>query len=471
MKKVFFFLFCIMVVSNLYAQTWTGTTSTSWNITTNWSPAVVPTGTSNVIIPGAVASNNWPVFAGNVTINSINMQTGSQLNVNGFTLTLNGANTSIYFTGATLNNSNGATDILINVNTGNLGYATYFRSNTVNDAIVFNLTGAVNSPFYEGDGAPANQYNGNASFNINDLLPVYISNFSPSQYNGSLTVNRTVAGSTNLFNAGGIITGNYFYTNNAGGSTFMGVIAAKTNISGTVNIAANDPSPAVFEMRRIVNQTTGGIINIQNTQGFYLEKDTLKVTSLSITGYRGNNYGHLLNNAITGNVTIADDASNSAGWATYIRSNTITGNTNFSINGTNGFYESDGVGTSNNYIGNLTCNAAGGTFNLAYGAALQCSGNLVINRTFAGETRAFNSGVSTIGGNFTYTNNTAGNTYLGNIAAKTSIAGTVNISANYATVNFFEMYRLKNQTTGGTINVQNSQGFYLEGDKIGRAHV
>ena len=87
MKKVFYLLFCIMVVSNLHGQTWTGTTSTSWNIPTNWNPTGVPTGASNVIIPGSVVSNNWPVFAGNVTINSINMQTGSQLNVNGFTLT------------------------------------------------------------------------------------------------------------------------------------------------------------------------------------------------------------------------------------------------------------------------------------------------------------------------------------------------------------------------------------------------
>ena len=139
MKKVFYLLFCIMVVSNLHGQTWTGTTSTSWNVSTNWNPTGVPTGASNVIIPGSVASNNWPVFAGNVTINSIDMRSGSQLNVNGFTLTLNGVNTNISFTGATLNNSNGATDIVINLNTGVGGYVTHFNSNTVNDAIIFNI--------------------------------------------------------------------------------------------------------------------------------------------------------------------------------------------------------------------------------------------------------------------------------------------------------------------------------------------
>ena len=179
MKKVLSLLFCIMVVSNLYSQTWTGNTSTSWNISTNWSPAIVPTGISNVIIPGSVASNNWPVFAGNVTINSITMQSGSHLDVNGFTLTLNGVNTNITFTGATLNNSNGATDIVINWNTGVGGYVSRFYSNTVNDAITFNITGT--NAFWEGDAAPANHYNGNVGFNINDVLTVYISYTAASQ--------------------------------------------------------------------------------------------------------------------------------------------------------------------------------------------------------------------------------------------------------------------------------------------------
>ncbi len=467
MKKAFYLLFSILVaVTNLNAQTWTGTTSTSWDISTNWSPVGVPISTSNVIIPGSVASGNWPVFASNVTINSINMQSGSQLNVNGFTLTLNGVNTYIYFTGATLNNSSGGTDIVINVYTGVSAYQTYFRSNTVNDAIIFNITGAANSPFYEGDVAPSNQYNGNASFNINGAVPVYISYAIPSQYNGNLTVTRTVAGSTSLFSAGGNITGNYTFTNNVGSSTSMGVTGTKTNIGGTVNITANYSSPGAFEMRRIVNHTTGGIINVQNSAGFHLEKDTLIVASLSITGYRGGGYGYLWNNAITGNVTIADDASYTGGYYTSISSNVITGNTSFSTNGSNSFYDAVSAGTGNNYIGNVTYNAAGGIMYIAWGAALQCSGNLTINRTVAGTTHAFNTGTSTITGNFSYTNNSAGNTYFGNAAAKTSIGGTVNIAANYTTPNFFEMYRLINQTGGGSINVQNSAGFNLSKDTL-----
>jgi len=466
MKKLFYFSVCLLVVSNLYAQTWTGTTSTSWDISTNWSPVGVPTGTSDVIIPGSLDSGNWPVFASNVSINSIDMQPGSQLDVNGFTLTLNGVNTYISFTGATLNNSNGATDIVINVHTGVSGYSTYFKSNTVNDAIIFNITGDASSPFYEGDAAPSNQYNGNASYNINDALPVYISQAVPSQYNGNLIVNRTVAGGTILFNAGGSITGNYTYTNNVGSSTIMGVTGNKTNIGGTVNITADYSSPGAFEMRRIVNHTTGGIINVQNSAGFHLENDTLIVTSLSITGYRGDGYAFLLNNAITGNVTTADDASYTGGYVTDIENNVITGNTSFSNNGTNRFYDALYGGTGNNYIGNVTYNSAGGDLYIAQSHALQCSGNLTINRTGAGTTYVFATATSTITGNFSYTNNSSGNTSLGNSSAKTSIGGTINIAVNYTTPNYFGMYRFINETGGGSINVQNSAGFDVRNDTL-----
>ena len=144
----------------------------------------------------------------------------------------------------------------------------------------------------------------------------------------------------------------------------------------------------------------------------------------------------------------------------------ITGNTSFSNNGTNAFYDAYDSNTGNNYIGNVTYNGAGGPLYIAYYAPLQCSGNLTINRTAAGITSAFNTGTSTIAGNFSYTNNTAGNTYIGNTLAKTSIGGTVNIAANYTTPNFFEMHRLINQTNGGSINVQNSAGFDVMNDTL-----
>ncbi|MBK8141256.1 MAG: hypothetical protein IPK57_09665 [Chitinophagaceae bacterium] len=114
----------------------------------------------------------------------------------------------------------------------------------------------------------------------------------------------------------------------------------------------------------------------------------------------------------------------------YIRNNVINGNSNFSNNGSNIFAEANVSGSGNIYNGNVIFNGGGaGNLLISYGAPLQCTGDLTISRTAAGLTSAFNSG-AVIGGNFTYTNNTAGETGFGNLANATTIGGTVNITAN-----------------------------------------
>ncbi len=456
-------LFFWMIINKSAAQTWNGLLSTDWNTSGNWAPANVPTTAGNVMIPGTVATGNWPVLAGNININSIQMQQGSQLDVNGFSVTISSINANNNFNGATLINSNAAADIEININTGSGGFITYFSSNTVNDNIVFNITGS--NLFSEQEG-PGNVYNGNSTFNINGSMMVLISYGAASLFNGNLTINRTVAGDTWLFYAGGQVNGNFSLTNNAGGLTGMGTFGASTLITGTINIAAiYTISPSHFEMFRVRNLNPGGTINIQNSEGFNFQGDTLLLSTLNITGYKGNNYAYLMGNRITGNINIADDASYSGGFYTYVRNNVINGNSTFSINGFNGFLEGDVAGTGNIYEGNVTFNGAGGALYISHGAALQCSGNLAIFRTAPGLTQAFNAGAY-IGGNFSYTNNTSGDTYLGNLAYKTNIGGTVNVNANYSSPNNFLMHRLANQTNGGSIHVQNSLGFSLQNDSL-----
>ncbi|MES2774112.1 MAG: hypothetical protein V4722_08000 [Bacteroidota bacterium] len=452
----------ILLFTAARAQTWNGSVSNNWNTPGNWTGGL-PTGASNVTIPGALAV--YPVLNSNVTINGITMNSGSRLDVNGFTLGLNSVNFFNNITGAILNNSNGATDIVLNINTGGGGYTTIFNSNTVNDAIIFNLTGT--NQLFEGNAAPANQYNGSVTFNIGGSMPVSIASGAASVFGGNLTVSRTVGGVTSLFAVGGTISGNYSFTNNSGGAIGMGNTTTKTNITGTINIACNYPAPATFDMYNITNQTTGGTINIQNPQGVFLQKDTLKVSSLSVTGYRGNTYAYIQNNSITGNSTFADDASYNTGYASYYRSNLFTGTTSISVNGPNAVYEAaSAAGEGNRYIGSttFTINSTAPVY-ISHTDTSQFDGNLTINRTAAGHTQAFNSS-GIVNGNFAYTNNTAGNTYFGNPANRTPISGTINIAANYSAVNFFEMYRLINQTTGGSINVQNSQGFNVQRDTL-----
>ncbi len=463
MKKIILPAFALLVCTLVHAQTWNGSVSTNWNTAGNWTGGLPGAG-SNVTIPGSVVSSNWPVLNSNVTINGITTSPGCQLNVNGFTLTINGVAFYTLFNGVTINNSNPGTDIVLNLNTGGGGYAAYFRSNTVNDHIIFNLTGT--NSFQEGDAGSSNQYNGNVNFNIAGSLPVYISQISASQYGVNLTVNRTVAGLTSMFNAGASIIGNYSYTNNVGGQTGLGNNANKTNITGTINMSCNYPSPETFDMYNITNQTTGGTVNIQNSRGVFLQKDTLKVASLSVTGYRGAAYGYVFNNSITGNITFADDATYGGGYATYFKNNLFTGATSISNNGTNTLFDADAANTGNHYIGNTTFNCGGGTVLISHADTSRFDGNLSIIRTRPGHTQAFNSG-GILNGNFSYVNDTTGASYFGNLSVRTSISGTVNIAVNNKSIpDAFEMRRIINLTTGGIISVQNSRGFILERDTL-----
>ena len=460
MKNSYLFFLLLFSGNILCAQTWTGSLNTDWNTPANWSTGNVPLSTGNVTVPGELA--NEPVLSGPVTINSVTMQSGSRLDVNGYNLTLNGISAGSNITGAILNNSNAATDIVITLNTGTGGFQSFFRSNTVNDHLVFNITGSNN--FFEGDVAPANQYNANVIFNIAGTLSSYISHSSTSVFNGNLTINRTVAGSTVAFNSGAVINGNFKYTNATSGNTILGSSSA-TNITGTIQVAVNYSTPAIFEMRKFINLTTGGTIAIQNSTGFLLENNSLKIATLNITGYKTGQYGYLTNNIITGNVTIADDATFSGGYTTSIANNIITGNTGFTNNGSNSFFDAPNTSTRNIYVGNVTFTGAGsGSLYIAYTDSLHCSGSVTINRTAAGLTHGFFRG-GTIDGNLSYNNSNAGDTYFGG-GVLTDIAGTINIAINNSSPGVFQLTRFTNQTGGGNINLQHTMGFALENNTL-----
>ncbi|MCE2833535.1 MAG: GEVED domain-containing protein [Chitinophagaceae bacterium] len=67
--------------------TWTGATSTAWNVAGNWSPAAVPSGGDHVVIPNVA---NDPVLAVNTTVGNLTLGTGALLTLNGYALTVTG---------------------------------------------------------------------------------------------------------------------------------------------------------------------------------------------------------------------------------------------------------------------------------------------------------------------------------------------------------------------------------------------
>jgi hypothetical protein len=76
-----------VVTITVLSTTWTGSTSTSWNSSSNWSCGV-PLGGDNIDIPGGLT--NYPVLDGTRTIGNIIIGAGATLNLNNSSLVVTG---------------------------------------------------------------------------------------------------------------------------------------------------------------------------------------------------------------------------------------------------------------------------------------------------------------------------------------------------------------------------------------------
>jgi hypothetical protein len=457
MKKIFFtLLVSLLTVIFLQAQTWDGSTSSDWNTGSNWSTNAVPLPAGNVIIPGTGVTN-WPNLPANTTVNNFDMTAGSQLNFNGFTLTING---NYDVRGAMLNNTNGATDIEVTVN-GNA--SNYFGSSTINDNYSLTLNG--DGALYEGY-ILGNTFNGNAAFNYDGTGTTYISYNQKSAFNGNLTVNRTTAGTTYIFYSGyNGVTGNFSYTNTIGGPTYINHGSVPSgDIGGTINITATGAGNPVFQLYKITNLTEGGTISVQNSGAVEIEDDTLKVVALNVNGATTSGSDWIRRNLINGTLSYSDAAGNTG--SIYLDGNTINGNTDYAMNSAIPVYE--GYVNGNTYNGNTNLSITGtGTLYISYNQKSTFNGNLIVNRTGAGITYVFNSGHNGVTGNFSYTNATGGATYINhNGVASGVIGGTINITATGAGNPIFQLYKTTNLTAGGTISVQNSGAVEIEDDTL-----
>ncbi len=457
MKSKFSTLFlCLLFVNVLYAQTWNGSASTDWNTAANWSTNAVPIATGNVTIPNTV---NKPVLANNVTIASLTTAAGSGINFNGFTLSATGASNIV---GATLSNSNGATDIVVTLGSGGAGN-NFIGSTTFTDNVTINFNSS--SPSYEGF-TLGNVFSGNAIFNINGTGTFYSSYSQKCSYGGSLTVNRTAAGITDLFTNGfNFITGNFSYTNTVGGNTLINNSNLLNGpINGTVNITATGAGNPTFTLLKIKNLTTGGTISVQNSGTTSIQNDTVAISVMNVTGFTGAGSDEMRGNSITGNVTFAEAATNTG--SVFVGNNSINGNTTLGNNSAAIWYE--GFTGICIYNGNTIFDINGtGTFYSSYNQKCSYSGNLTITRTAAGITDLFTNGFNFITGNFSYTNSAGGNTLINNSSILNGpINGTVNITATGAGNPTFTLRKIKNLTTGGTIIVQNSGTTSIQNDTL-----
>ncbi len=252
----------------------------------------------------------------------------------------------------------------------------YIGGNTItgNTIITFNS----NTTWYEGY-QTACIYNGNTTINCNGAGRLYTSYNQKSVYNGNLIVSRTAAGITDLFNSGyQAITGNFSFTNNAGGDNYInsGNILSGV-IGGTININVSGTGNPQFWMRRLTNQTPGGSITVQNSGRVLIDSDTLLITSMQVTGFTTSSGDEITKCMITGNVTFSEDATNTG--SVYIGQNRITGNASFTSNTAVTWYESYQGSDYFNGDVSFSRSTATGTFYLAYNDTTYAYRNLTLS--------------------------------------------------------------------------------------------
>jgi hypothetical protein len=175
LQRLFVLLSLIIsgTATSLYAQTtWTGSFSTAWNSSTNWT-AGIPTASSDVTIPN---TTNKPQIPATAVAKSVTVNAGAVLTINaGATLTLNGAASESLNNSGTIEN-NGTITI------GNTGSAGQYG--ILNFAVLNNNSGGViNIDRATGTGSVA-LYNSQRACNFTNSGIVNIGQNSASGFHG-----------------------------------------------------------------------------------------------------------------------------------------------------------------------------------------------------------------------------------------------------------------------------------------------
>lgn len=139
--------------------TWTGATSTSWNVAGNWNCGAVPSSTTNIIIPGSLT--NYPgISTGTFAINNLTIQSGASLTVSGSTLQIGGTISN----SGSFSASNGT--IELNGTSAQTIPASTFLTNTIKSLIINNTAGVTLG----------------GTLNLTDVLTVSNGQFTTSGY-------------------------------------------------------------------------------------------------------------------------------------------------------------------------------------------------------------------------------------------------------------------------------------------------
>ena len=271
---------------------WTGTTSTNWSDTSNWSNNVLPADTSNVTILSTAIYQ--PALSSDITVN--NMVIDGQVFLNGHTLTVNGA-----VSGAGNLVSSATSSLVIGGNAGNINFSSSnnLKNLTINGNATLgnalNLFGVLSVPV----GGSFNT-GGNLTLKSNNTATAVVSAVGGT-INGNVTIERyipqgytayrdlgvCVSGAGSIDNTWGQVLNNYpTYTYNAtngwdsiSGSTILQPFTGyRILVSGYKNTAP--PSSNISTMNSDVTLSYSGSL-LTGNQNIPLASGADKFTFIS----------------------------------------------------------------------------------------------------------------------------------------------------------------------------------------------
>ncbi|MBS1644809.1 MAG: T9SS type A sorting domain-containing protein [Bacteroidetes bacterium] len=507
MKKLILFCMTTFLSLNLSAQTWTGGVDTNWFNAGNWTPSGVPASNANIHIPSLLST--YPSLTANVVVGGLKIDSGAQINISGYSFVDSG-NVDLYkakITGGgsfSVINSPSSVKVISSTLTAtilikNYRSLCYFFDDTVTGNVTIadssnNTTSAnyidgnyitgditlVHAPDYngysmsEGYGSPSgngNRVTGNALFKITGKSTFNSCYSHPIRVDGNLTVIRdSVGSSTNLFMTGGSqIGGNFSLTTRGSNTSLNSANLVQVNIGGTLNISAPNFNNYSFTMNKIKNNTAGGSIQMENLYSLTLMNDSIKAY-VAITNYRSST--NILDNSILGNALFSDSSDINTN-TNNIDGNLITGDlTLVHAPDYTGYPMHEGYGSpsgnSNWVMGNALFKITGkSTFNSSYSHPIRVNGNLTVIRDSVGSsTNLFMTGGSQIGGNFSLTTRGSNTSLNSANLVQVNIGGALNISAPNFNNYSFTMNKIKNNSAGGAIQMDNLYSLTLMNDSI-----
>ncbi len=382
-----FFVACMLLSATSYAgnYTWTGTTSSAWNVNTNWSPQAIPGSSDTITIN---TTNTSLVLTGKQTVKRLVM-TNDTLNLGGDTLEITG---SAGFNGGHIING-----VCYPQATGLLSFAgtTFGAEVKAKGQIKLNGSTFNSTAYFEhigsaaGTGSGGNTFNGTTTLKNAGTSTFRLAGSANDTFNGDVTViSAATSGSGSMqLSAGG---SSYFNGNIVVNSTtvfgisFSSVGAGSSVLASGKTISIGGSGFVGTLLMRNFTQlgstaqtlSFSGILNIMNSE--FNGSLTSSSTNLLLTG---NNF-----HGVCSFTKIGISSDYSAGGNHFYQDLTIQNNvTNTAIirmASTNGDI----------YEGDVTLNTSTGFIQMAYADTSDFHGDISINNTKVN----FNSGAGVL---------------------------------------------------------------------------